>query len=58
MLKPGTSALFPVVDKMTTDSAIAALGRLGDTVLKAFLPEDVERQIQEALHGTPATSRV
>jgi uncharacterized membrane protein len=58
MLKPGTSALFLVVDKMTTDKAIAALGRFGGTVLKTSLPEDVERQIQEALHGTPATSRV
>jgi uncharacterized membrane protein len=55
MLQPGTSALFLVVEKMTTDKALAALSKYGGTVLKSSLPADLEQKIQEALHGT-ATS--
>ena len=51
MVKPGTSALFMAVDKLTTDKAIEALSKYGATVLKSSLSEDADRQIQEALHG-------
>jgi uncharacterized membrane protein len=54
MLRPGTSALFMVVDKMTTDKALAALSNYGGKVLKSSLSSDAERQIQEALQGTVA----
>jgi uncharacterized membrane protein len=52
MLKPGTSALFMIVDKMTTDRALQALSKYGGTVLKTSLSEDAEEKIQEALHGS------
>jgi uncharacterized membrane protein len=54
MLEPGTSALFLVVEKITPDKAVAALSQYGGTVLKTSLPTDLERKIQEALHGSQA----
>jgi len=51
MLKPGTSALFMVVEQMTTDKATAALSKYGGTVLKTSLSNEAEKQLQEALHG-------
>ncbi|MFC4909525.1 DUF1269 domain-containing protein [Actinomadura gamaensis] len=51
MLKPGTSALFLVVHKVTPDKAVSALSRYGGTVLKTSLSESTERELQEALHG-------
>ena len=59
MVKPGTSALFMVVDKVTTDKAIQALGEYGGRVLKSSLSSDAEERLQEALAGagrTPATA--
>ncbi|GIF02635.1 DUF1269 domain-containing protein [Actinoplanes siamensis] len=56
-LKPGTSALFLVVEQVTPDRAVEALSRFGGTVLKSSLPKDVEDELQEALHGAVATSR-
>ncbi len=56
LLKPGTSALFMIVEKMTTDRAVAALGQFGGTVLKTSLSEDAERELQEALHGRTAAA--
>jgi uncharacterized membrane protein len=56
-LKPGTSALFMIVEKMTGDKAMAALSKFGGTVLKTSLSEEAEKELQEALHGEqPATS--
>jgi uncharacterized membrane protein len=52
MLKPGTSALFMIVEKVTPDRAVAALSQYGGTVLKSSLSKDAEAQLQEALHGT------
>jgi uncharacterized membrane protein len=52
MVRPGTSALFLIVDKMTTDKALQALSKYGGRVLKSSLSEEAEREIQEALHGT------
>jgi uncharacterized membrane protein len=56
MLQPGTSALFVVVEKVTPDKAVAALSRYGGTVLKSSLSKDAEHELQDALHGQPATA--
>jgi uncharacterized membrane protein len=50
-LKPGTSALFLVVEAVTPDKAVEALSRYGGTVLKSSLPKETEEELQEALHG-------
>jgi uncharacterized membrane protein len=52
MLKPGTSALFLVVEKVTPDKAVAALKQFGGTVLKTSLSEDAEAELQSELTGT------
>lgn len=53
-LKPGTSALFLIVEQMTGDKATAGLSKFGGTVIKTSLSEADEAELQEALHGTPA----
>jgi uncharacterized membrane protein len=52
MLKPGTSALFMVVEQMTTDKALDALSKYGGTVLKSSLSKEAEKELQDALHGS------
>jgi uncharacterized membrane protein len=54
MVRPGTSALFLVVEKVTPDKAIEGLSQFGGTVMKSSLSKDAEHQVQEALHGTPS----
>jgi uncharacterized membrane protein len=54
MLQPGTSALFLIAEKMTTDRTLEALGRFGGTVLKTSLSRDAERELQDALLHVPA----
>jgi uncharacterized membrane protein len=54
MVKPGTSALFLVVEKVTPDKAVEALSRFGGTVLKSSLSKDTEKELQDALHGATA----
>ena len=56
MLQPGTSAMFLMVEKVTPDKAVDALSQYGGTVLKSSLTKDGERELQEALHGTPSTT--
>jgi uncharacterized membrane protein len=56
MVKPGTSALFMVVEKVTPDKAVAALSQYGGTVLKSSLSEQAERELQDALHGEGAAA--
>jgi len=51
LVQPGTSALFMILNKVPSDKTIAALSKYGGTVLKSWLPTDVEKEIQEALHG-------
>jgi uncharacterized membrane protein len=51
MLKPGTSALFVVVEKVTPDKAVDALSEFGGTVLKSSLSKEAEHELQDALHG-------
>jgi uncharacterized membrane protein len=36
--------------------ALKALGEYGGTVLKTSLSEDADRELQEALHGTPVAA--
>ncbi|HZC53620.1 MAG TPA: DUF1269 domain-containing protein [Mycobacterium sp.] len=51
MVKPGTSALFLVVEKVTPDKAIDALAPFGGTVLKSSLSKDVEKELQAELNS-------
>lgn len=51
MLRPGTSALFLVLEKATPDKAIAAMSKYGGTVLKTSLSHEAEERLQSALHG-------
>jgi uncharacterized membrane protein len=53
-VKPGTSALFMIVEQMTTDRALEALGKFGGTVIKTSLSAEQEAEIQAALHGDEA----
>jgi uncharacterized membrane protein len=50
-LKPGTSALFMVIEHATPDKAIAALEQYGGTVIKTSLSEEDTKKLQEALQG-------
>jgi len=51
-MKPGTSALFLVIEKVTPDKAVEALSKFGGTVLKSSLSKETEAELQEALHGS------
>jgi uncharacterized membrane protein len=53
-IKPGTSALFMILEQMTTDKALAGLSKFGGTVIKTSLSEEQEKEIQDALHGSEA----
>jgi uncharacterized membrane protein len=57
MLKPGTSALFLVLEKVTPDKAVEAMSKYGGTVLKTSLSQEDEKELQEALHGGQASTR-
>ena len=48
-VKPGTSALFMVIEKATPDKAIAALDQYGGTVIKTSLSEEDTAKLQAAL---------
>jgi uncharacterized membrane protein len=54
MVKPGTSALFMILEKVTPDKAVAGLGKFGGTVLKSSLSDAAEAELQEALTGRAA----
>jgi uncharacterized membrane protein len=58
MLQPGTSALFLIIEQVTTDKAVEALSRFGGTVLKSNLSKETEQQLQEALHSGEATEQI
>ena len=55
MLKPGTSALFLMVEKVTPDKAVEAMSKFGGTVLKTSLSKEGEKELQDALHGASAS---
>ena len=50
-LQPGTSALFLIVEQMTTDKATEGLAKFGGNVIKTSLSKEAEAELQEALHG-------
>jgi uncharacterized membrane protein len=58
LLKPGTSALFLVLEKATPDKATAAMSKYGGTVLKTSLSKEAEEKLQCALHGADAQAPV
>jgi len=51
LVQPGTSALFLIVEAVTPDKAVDALGKFGGKVLKSSLSKEAEEQLQDALHG-------
>jgi len=54
-LKPGTSALFMVIEQATPDKAIAALQQYGGTVIRTSLSDEDTKKLQDALQPpTPA----
>ncbi len=57
MLKPGTSALFLMLEKVTPDKAVEAMSKYGGTVLKTSLSKQDEQELQEALHGSEAAAQ-
>jgi uncharacterized membrane protein len=54
MVKPGTSALFVMLEKVTPDKAVEAMSKFGGTVLKTSLSKEDEKALQDALHGGTA----
>src|SRR5215831_14124936 len=48
-VKPGTSALFMIIEQATPDKAIAALQQYGGTVIKTSLSDEDTQRLQEAL---------
>ena len=48
-VKPGTSALFMVIEQVTPDKAIAALQQYGGTVIRTSLSDEDTKRLQEAL---------
>jgi uncharacterized membrane protein len=55
MIKPGTSALFLMVEKVTPDKAVEAMSKFHGTVLKTSLSKEGEQELQEALSGGGAS---
>jgi uncharacterized membrane protein len=51
LVKPGTSALFLVVEKVPPEKAVAALSKFGGTVLHSSLSKETELDVQDALSG-------
>ena len=61
MVRPGTSALFLIVEEVDPDKAVEALSPYGGTVLKSSLSEDAQQRLQKALQseqmqGQPTTA--
>ena len=55
-VKPGTSALFMVIEQMTEDKAVAALEQYGGTVFRSSLSDEDTKKLQEALTPEGAAS--
>ena len=55
-LKPGTSALFMVIEQVTPDKAITALQEYGGTVIKTSLSDEDTKRLQEALQPPASVS--
>jgi uncharacterized membrane protein len=50
-LRPGTSALFMMIEHASPDKAIAALQQYGGTVIKTSLSDEDTKKLQEALQS-------
>ncbi len=48
-LKPGTSALFLIIEQATPDKAVAALEQYGGTVIKTSLSDEDTKKLQDEL---------
>jgi len=57
LVKPGTSCLFLMLEKVTPDKAVEAMSKYGGTVLKTSLSKDDEKELQDALHGGEAAAQ-
>jgi len=55
-VKPGTSALFMIIEQATPDKAIAALQQYGGTVIKTSLSDDDAAKLQEALQSNESAT--
>jgi uncharacterized membrane protein len=55
-VKPGTSALFMVIEQFTEDKAVAALEQYGGTVIRTSLSEEDTKKLQEALEPPVAAA--
>jgi uncharacterized membrane protein len=55
-LKPGTSALFMVIEHMTEDKAVAALSKFGGTVIRTSLSDEDTAKLQQALSNQQTVS--
>jgi uncharacterized membrane protein len=55
-LKPGTSALFLIIEKATPDKAVGALEQYGGTVIKTSLSDEDTKKLQDALTPEPAAA--
>lgn len=55
-VKPGTSALFMIIEHMTEDKAVAALQQFGGTVIRTSLSDEDTAKLQEALTPEAPTS--
>jgi uncharacterized membrane protein len=57
MIKPGNSALFLMLEKVTPDKAVEAMSKYGGTVLKTSLSKETEQELQGALHGDETVAK-
>jgi uncharacterized membrane protein len=55
-VKPGTSALFLIIEKATPDKAVAALEQYGGTVIRTSLSDEDTAKLQAALTPEPAAA--
>src|SRR5436309_13108607 len=55
-VKPGTSALFMVIEKATPDKAVAALQQYGGTVIRTSLSDEDTKKLQDALQAPAPAS--
>ena len=55
-LRPGTSALFLVIEHATPDKAISALQQYGGTVIQTSLSDQDTKMLEDALQPTPIVS--
>ena len=55
-VKPGTSALFMVIEQVTPDKAVAALQQYGGTVIRTSLSDEDTKRLEEALSGSAPTA--